>query len=911
MSVRIPITADASSVANAFEQIRTAIRRAGQEGKAFKDLDLSHPELKGVSDDLQRMQKNYEDLLKIGRGATAAAVRGIGAQDWGGWYDQHVRAFPDENERKRHTSQAGRYILNGTRYAPPAPGGGTPGGGGGGAGGSGPGGGSGGSSDGSGGIKEEAKELLSFGKRAIPWMIGLAGVQKVGSMLATGIGQAQDEAVGVDAYQRHLRDAGTDFDTLRKAVRATTDGLQLTYAESLRLSESWVNLTNETNHLRAQDQVRFAAGFARGYGLDPAAMTNGLGKAAFLGEDPKRFALMIGEAVREGGMTGQVLETMQAVLRFSEANARQNVHRTGAEGFAAMYSGLNALGFAGLKGAGAEHLINQINQAVTQGGAGGEASQHLTYRALARRGIIDPYQIEYLLAGGMFESPRQAFGPGNDGATNFEIMREEINRMYDGMPEYQKLHALSRHFGINIRQAEALSKFHYGDMSKASNWLGSMGLNMANVNPTSLADIASIMGADGNELEGWRKKLLDRKELSGGERSIIESEQGESLKQELVRAMARIGMEKTEGTRVTESLADLSNELTKIGSALIPATNNIRDLVADIAKGVNHFAGPLGDAMRAILEGDKAATRRIDEKLEDQLRRHGAWSMRPPGGTPADQSGPASSGGAPAVPPVGLPSAPFPGRKPDPASSLPGLGPTSFLPALEGAESANGTQMEAERSSAAGWHQFTKGTWLKTVDKYGGFRVAGMTKEQKLALRYDREFSRLMADAHINNDLAPELRGHDVEVTPLSLYAGWHFGGKTGAKIMKADKDAMMESLVGDDAMDANPYLRGMTAGRWREMFGKKFGKVRLDGGEKTPGATRMEGQTPGLPRSEGPAGGTPLPAGDPRSTVGRVQGDFNISPLRVVHETPEGEVKGIEYLPVTDIGDPRPWGIG
>lgn len=338
--------------------------------------------------------------------------------------------------------------------------------------------------------------------------------------------------------------------------------------------------------------------------------------------------------------------------------------------------------------------------------------------------------------------------------------------------------------------------------------------------------------------------------------------------------------------------------------------------MADIAKGVNHFAGPLGDAMRAMLEGDKAATRRIDEKLEDQLRRHGAWSMRPPGGTPADQSGasgggPASAGGAPAVPPVGLPYAPFSARKPDPASSLPGLGPTNFLLALEGAESANGTQMQAKGSSAYGLHQFTKGTWLETVKKYGGFRVAGMNEAQILALRGDRDFSRLMADAHINNDLAPELRGRGVEVTPLSLYAGWHFGGSTGAKIMKAGDDVLMQSLVGNDAMEANPYLNGMTAGRWREMFGKKFGRVRLDGGEKTPGATRMEGQTPGLPRSEGPAGGTPLPAGDPRSAVGRVQGDFNIAPLRVVHETPEGEVKGIEYLPVTDIGDPRPWGIG
>lgn len=50
--VRIPVSADASGAVNAFNQIRDAIQRAGQEGRAFSDLNLDHPELKELAEDL-------------------------------------------------------------------------------------------------------------------------------------------------------------------------------------------------------------------------------------------------------------------------------------------------------------------------------------------------------------------------------------------------------------------------------------------------------------------------------------------------------------------------------------------------------------------------------------------------------------------------------------------------------------------------------------------------------------------------------------------------------------------------------------------------------------------------------------------------------------------------------------------
>ena len=125
-SVRIPISADASSVNSAFDQIRSAIRRAGQEGRSFADLDLSHPELARFSADLARIQDQFDRLRRTAVGATGAAVRRLGATDVMGWYAQHGTQFPEDSARARHEATVGRYVLAGTQFAPAAGGGMVP-----------------------------------------------------------------------------------------------------------------------------------------------------------------------------------------------------------------------------------------------------------------------------------------------------------------------------------------------------------------------------------------------------------------------------------------------------------------------------------------------------------------------------------------------------------------------------------------------------------------------------------------------------------------------------------------------------------------------------------------------------------------------------------------------------------------
>lgn len=788
------------------------------EGRAFKDIDLSHPELQQVAKDMLTLQRNFEDLTKLGRGSTAAAVRNGRFNDALDWYEHHDRMFPETGARQRHSVNAGRYLLHGTRYAPSE-------------------------RDREREAREEQRQqkattplsgALAFGQAAVPWMLAMAGVQKVAGMISQGVGQAQDEAVNNDVLMRTLRDGTTDFERLRDSVRATTEGLQLTYGEAQRLSLAWTRLTNESNSDRLRDNVRFAAGLARGYGLDPGSMVQGLGRASFVGEDPRRFALILGEAVREGGMGGQVEQTMQALLRWSEGASRTLVTHSNMAEFAAMYAGLNATGQPGLKGANAEHLITQINSAVTQGGAAGDASMALTSRALARRGITDPYQVENLLEGGMFASPASE-GMGTDTASLFEIMRGEINRMYAGQPEYRRLHALARHFGINQHQARALESFHYADIGRTQTYLNRAGINMQELNPTALADIGNVMGSD--DLEGWRRKLLGRSDLSGDTRKALSITQGEELREELVKALGQSGMEKTEGTRVSESMSALSNALTASGTGLLPVVNDLKMVVSRFGDEVGKLSMLLGDLYKGTVRGEGGAAEHFDNLL----------------------NGPRAIGRS---------------------------GEGDFMSALAQIESSGGANTVNSRSSARGMFQFTSGTWLSTVRRFGGPRVSGMSDEDLLKLRDDPDFSRQMGIAHLYNDIDPALRHANVPVSNVGRYAGWHFGEAGGAAVMSAPSDKPMSDILSKDAIEANPYLSGMTAGQWRRSYGARLDRLTDKGGGR--GMYDVGGAAAG-----GGGGGA----------------NFSIAPLRVVHETPDGQQTKVEHLLVSPVDSPQPWG--
>ena len=166
----------------------------------------------------------------------------------------------------------------------------------------------------------------------------------------------------------------------------------------------------------------------------------------------------------------------------------------------------------------------------------------------------------------------------------------------------------------------------------------------------------------------------------------------------------------------------------------------------------------------------------------------------------------------------------------DPASYNGGGGSgsfTTFLDRLSSAESRGNVNARNPLSSATGEFQFTRDTWLSVARKYGGSRVAGLSDDALLALRSHPTFAREMAEAHTRFDIAPGLAARGAPTSDLGLYAGWHFGAEGGASVMNAPGSMPMNQILSQKAIAANPYLRSLTAGQWRERFSGRFG----DGG--------------------------------------------------------------------------------
>jgi hypothetical protein len=632
VAVNVPISADPTQVVRAFEEIRRVIREAGQEGRALADIDFSHPELKDLEADLRRVDANFRDLRKVGRGETARAARNEVFTDALDLASPAVdKIFPSKTDAARFVSQSGSYVLNGTRFAPPPPappappappkppnddsedgdddykGKPKPQGG--------------GEGGGAGAILDLVGGPL---KAALGFALGAAGISGAMKGIGDAYGGAEQEDVRNDSLMRRMQDASTGFADLRDKVRGLADTIHVQDNEAQALTESWVRLTGATDSAIAVRDATFAGSVARGMGLQPGALNQTIGTASYLGEDPRQFAMLIGETMREGRQTGQPEQVMAALLHWTEASTRALVTHSDVSGFAAMYSGLNATGLPGLRGQNAENLIGQMNSAVSQGGNAGVAGQILTYNAFRQNGVSDPYQIEYDLSGGMFEK----LGKG----TVFDGVRGQINQMYAGQSNYRRWDAEAHYFGISPRQAAALDSYKPGDVSKASDYLAANNIDLSKLNGESLASINSVMGANGGALDDWRKKVLARTDITQQEKDgLTAAKSPDEVRKMLVTTLGAHGVDETDGQKVIRASADMSNAFERAISGFVGPISDLKDSFARMLGPVGRIADDLdreygksgaGEAMAdfsAAANGDKDARARTADRVANHV----------------------------------------------------------------------------------------------------------------------------------------------------------------------------------------------------------------------------------------------------------------------------------------------------
>jgi hypothetical protein len=631
MSVNIPISASPAGAVDAIRSIEQAIQRAGQAGRAFRDLDLSHPELSGMSEDIRRLAGRFNDLSRIGRGSTAQAFRAVNRATGGGdpsdflaWDSALERVFPDPTERARHRANVLGYATPGTRFAPstpaqqapgPAPGpmpGPSPappsppsGGGGGGM-------------------------LAGIGSSMMGFMgasLAMAGISTIKQVLSESIGKAQEEAGTTEDLYRHT-DTTKSFLDLRDAVMASTHALGVNAQEAGRLSLTWARMTGEANPEAISRGVQMGVGMGRSYGMDPGVATQVLGQATIAGLDPAKFAILIGEAAGKGGRSAD--ETTPALLRLTEAATRSLVTHSNELQTASMLAGLNAMGVPGLRGQNAEAVMSTLGTSISQGGNAGPASAALSYMVGRRQGVTDPYDLQMLQEGGLFASAKSDLGYGSD-ETNFSARLAELQRLYAGAPQNRLLNAMQNDLGVNMRQGRELLRYKPADLSTTFNALQGAKVDLKDMNPTAIADAVRIANAPpGQDVEAFldngsnqtttkvglnsiRQQMLGRHgqgELSPEDQAKLSGAGPGDLRNVLLQMTAKYGQSETDGSKTRESQAELSNAMTKLGRDLLPPLNDLKTGMGTLGGELADLGSVITDVYRAG-KGDPEASDRL------------------------------------------------------------------------------------------------------------------------------------------------------------------------------------------------------------------------------------------------------------------------------------------------------------
>lgn len=133
-----------------------------------------------------------------------------------------------------------------------------------------------------------------------------------------------------------------------------------------------------------------------------------------------------------------------------------------------------------------------------------------------------------------------------------------------------------------------------------------------------------------------------------------------------------------------------------------------------------------------------------------------------------------------------------------------------LLGRLMQAESGGRRFAKNPRSSALGPFQFINSTFLDVVRRNFPGEVAELSASEILYLRTDPDFALRAAKAFANENAA-FLLDHGLDATMVSLHLA-HFAGPTGAvRVLEAEPDALVSGLLSQAAMNANPFMSGMT----------------------------------------------------------------------------------------------------
>lgn len=139
-----------------------------------------------------------------------------------------------------------------------------------------------------------------------------------------------------------------------------------------------------------------------------------------------------------------------------------------------------------------------------------------------------------------------------------------------------------------------------------------------------------------------------------------------------------------------------------------------------------------------------------------------------------------------------------------------------YIDATVGRESGGKANAKNPLSSARGYGQFTDGTWAAVARSHPEL---GLTPDG----RSDPEQSKRAMMA-FTDDNVRVLQQNGIEPTPGNKYAA-HFLGAGGAvRALRHPDDTPMAAVVDPQTLQANPFLAGMSVGKFKQWTASKYG---------------------------------------------------------------------------------------
>lgn len=162
--------------------------------------------------------------------------------------------------------------------------------------------------------------------------------------------------------------------------------------------------------------------------------------------------------------------------------------------------------------------------------------------------------------------------------------------------------------------------------------------------------------------------------------------------------------------------------------------------------------------------------------------------------------------------------------------------PASYQEAVSAAE---GTGRNPQ-SSADGYFQFTKGTWLEYAPKVTD--TAGMSEGQILALRHDKNIASA-AEQRFRADNGAYLRQRGLEDSPGNLSLAHFLGKRDAARVLQANPDTPIGNVVSAESIahNANVFKKIATADDMVAWAHKRIGAA-VDHPPARPDAVPEEG---------------------------------------------------------------------